>query len=141
MMKPAVCVSLGTYYNEINLKDESEFFFRRAIELDPKMRDSYIRLAQMLVYQGKYKEAYLVIDDMDKNSKYIEDWRIQPWCWRKWKRLQILADCKCWEMKYDEASQLFKEAYNDIVELEDFTEAYNQNFFADLSWLQQKLGK
>lgn len=141
MMKPAVCVSLGTYYNEINLKDEAEFFFRRAIELDPEMRDSYICLAQMLAYQGKYKEAYLVIDDMDKNSKYIEDWRIQPWCWRKWKRLQILADCKCWEMKYDEASQLFKEAYNDIVELEDFTEAYNQNFFTDLSWLQQKLGE
>ena len=44
-------------------------------------------------------------------------------------------------MEYDEAIQLFKEAYNDIVELEDFTEAYNQNFFADLSWLQQKLGK
>ena len=51
-------------------EDESEFFFRRAIELDPKMRDSYIRLAQMLVYQGKYKES---LDTVLKSCALIDE--------------------------------------------------------------------
>jgi len=141
MMRAVICIALGTYYNEIGLFEDAEFYFRKAINFDKTIIDSYIRLAQMLAYQGKYTQVYKVLDNMSKDAKILEDWRLQPWTTKEWKALQIIADAKCWEGKYEEAEELFKKAYKNIEELKDYQEAYNQKFYIDVKWLEDKLGE
>lgn len=139
-MLPSLCCQLGQYYNILKRPDKAETYYKESISLDPSFRDGYIKLAQLLAYQGRYKEVYSIIEQMNKDSVYREDWRVVSYYWRDWKVKQILADAKCWEGKYEEALSLFIEAQHDIKNKSDIQDAISEGFYRDLDFLWSKLG-
>ncbi len=133
-MLPCLCCLIGDSFKSFGMKDDAKYYYRKAILFSETYRDSYIKLAQLLAYQGKSKECYEVLDEMDKKSKKIIDWRISDWVWRDWKRYQIIADAKCWEGKYEEAGEYFQKALEDIRISSDKNDAANEGFYNDLEW-------
>ena len=53
--------------------------------------------------------------------------------------LCVLADAKCWEQKYAEAQELFREAQKDIKTEDDIQDALREGFYNDLQFLLDKL--
>ena len=74
------------FYKEIYLKHKDEIIIG--------VRDGYIKLAQLYAYSNKPLDCYAVLDDMEKNTVYREDWRLVTYYWKPWKTLQIKADAK-----------------------------------------------
>lgn len=140
-MIPGVCNMLGDFSNKLNLKEDAEYFYRLAIKKEPSFRDGYIKLAQLLAYQPRPQEVYQILDEMDKNSKYCEDWRLTTYYWRDWKKYQIIADAKCWELNYNEANEYMAKALEDIKTQDDATDATNEGFFNDYKFIQDKLNE
>ena len=137
-MLPCVYNMIGDFSLKLNKKDDAEYFYRKSINTEPTFRDGYIKLAQLLAYQPRFNEVYEIINAMDKNSVYREDWRVKPYYWRDWKKYQILADAKCWECKYEDAKKYFDLALTDIKNEDDKNDALYENFFQDYAFLMKK---
>ena len=138
MLSPALCM-MGDFSYKLGIKDDAEYFFIKSIEAEPSYRDGYVKLAQLYAYTNQPEACYKIIDQMDRNSKYQEDWRLTTYYWRTWKINQILADAKCWEGKYDEAYYFMSEALKDIRTEDDSNDAKRENFYNDLEFLNNKL--
>lgn len=139
MMLPGTCVAIGDYFNRLNMREDAEIFYSKAIKHCPTMRDGYIKLAQLYAYSGAPKKVYKVIEDMEKNSKYMVDWRLITYYWRNWKKYQIIADAKCWEQKYDEAKKYFELAIEDIKTPDDQRDAYVEGLYNDVEWFNKRI--
>ena len=137
-MLPSTCVLVGKFFNELDLKIDAEFFFKKSLLYDPTLRDGYIRLAQLYAYQGNYQECYDTLNNMEKYSRPASDWRLVDYCWRDWKKFQIAADALCWEGKYKEAYRVFEQAAADIKTSSDIRDAQSENFYEDLQWCADK---
>lgn len=140
-MLPSVLNMLGDFSNYLGMKDDAEFYYRKAIKVEPTHRDGYVKLAQLLAYQPRPQEVYQILTDMEKYSKRQEDWRLTTYYWRNWKIYQIIADAKCWEGKYKEAEEYFIKAIKDIKTDDDKTDAFRENFYSDFNFLSNKLHK
>lgn len=139
MMLPGVCNMIGDYFFDLNIKDDSEYYYKKAIQYDPQLRDSYIKLAKLYSYSGRSQECYQVLDEMKKKSVFKYDWRLITYYWKPWKELQLRANAKSWEAKYDEAVKLFEEAISTIETEDDKRDAINENFFNDYEFAKNKL--
>lgn len=141
MMLSGTCVSIGDYFLQFNMKEDAELFYKKAMAHDPGFRDSYIKLAQMYAYCGRYSDCYLILDLMDIKSVYRVDWRLVSYYWRDWKRYQILADAKCWEGDLKEAGRYFNLALADIKTDDDRKDASEEGFYNDYQWYLINKGK
>ena len=140
-MQPSVLCMLGDFSNHLGLKDDAEFYFRKAIQVEPGYRDGYIKLAQLLAYQPRPQEVYEVLEEANKKSGHQEDWRLTTYYWRDWKINQIIADAKCWERKYDEASQYMQKAMKDLKTEDDHQDAYKEGLFKDAKFIENKINE
>lgn len=138
MISSNMCM-LGDFSNNLNLKQDSEYWFKKAIANEPTLRDGYIKLAQLYAYSGKYVECYSLINDMLLKTQKVEDWRLSTYYWRDWKIYQILAVAKCWEQKYDEANQYFVKAFEDLKTEDDKVDALKEGLYTDFNWLLNHL--
>lgn len=139
MMLPGVCVMLGDYFFRLGMKEDSAFYYKKAIQYDPTVRDGYIKLAQLYAYSDKPLDCYNVLDDMEKSTIYREDWRLVTYYWKPWKTLQIRADAKCWQEKYEEAVEMFEEASKSIITQDDKNDATIEGFYDDYKFALNKL--
>lgn len=140
-MQPSVLCMLGDFSNHIGLKDDAEFYFRKAVKVEPEYRDGYIKLAQLLAYQPRPQEVYKTLKEASEKSKYQEDWRLTTYYWREWKINQILADAKCWEKEYQEASQYMQKALNDLKTKDDYLDATKEGLFEDAKFIEDKINE
>lgn len=140
-MQPSVLCMLGDFSNHLGLKDDAEFYFRKVIKVEPGYRDGYIKLAQLLAYQPRPQEVYEVLEEANRKSRYQEDWRLTTYYWRDWKINQIIADAKCWERKYDEASQYMQKAMEDLKTEDDHQDAYQEGLFEDAKFIENKINE
>ena len=140
-MQPSVLCMLGDFSNHIGLKDDAEFYFRKAMKVEPEYRDGYIKLAQLLAYQPRPQEVYKILKEANEKSKYQEDWRLTTYYWREWKINQILADAKCWEKEYQEASQYMQKALNDLKTKDDYLDATKEGLFEDAKFIEDKINE
>ena len=98
LLLPCTMIMLGDYSSKIvGLNDDAEYWYRKAIKFNPSIRDSYIKLAHLLSRQPRPMEAYKTLDEMYSTSKFIEDFRLQPYYWKEWVIDQIVACAKCYE--------------------------------------------
>lgn len=140
-MQPSVLCMLGDFSNHIGLKDDAEFYFRKAMKIEPEYRDGYIKLAQLLAYQPRPQEVYKTLKEANEKSKHQEDWRLTTYYWREWKINQILADAKCWEKEYQEASQYMQKALNDLKTKDDYLDATREGLFKDAKFIENKINE
>lgn len=139
LMLPSISCFIADMFNNLNLKKEAEFFYKRALDFDETFRDAYIKLAQLYAYQpNKFNECYATIEEMERKSKFIADWRINSIMWRPWKKFQILADAACWEGRYQKAKELIEKGLEDIKTEDDKKDAINENFYNDLEFINNK---
>ena len=138
-MLPATLCMLGDFLYRLDMRDDAEFYYRKAIKVEPQYRDGYIKLAQLLAYQPRPQEVYQVLDEMTRKSKYIEDWRLTTYYWKDWKTNQIIADAKCWEQKYQEAAQYMQKAIDSLKTDDDIADAKRENLFVDAKFIEDKL--
>ena len=139
MMLPSTCICIADYLNRLQINDDAEYYYKKAISCDNKMRDGYIKLGQLYAYTGRYQDAYSIIEEMDKKTVKVTDWRLVSYFWRDWKRYQILADAKCWEGDLNTAGDYFKLALEDIKTEDDRVEAFENGFYNDFDWYITKL--
>ena len=137
-MLPSVLNMLGDFSNKLGLKDDAEYWYKKSIEVEPSFRDGYIKLAQLLAYQPRPQEVYRIIDKMNNNSIYNEDWRLTTYYWRNWKFYQIIADAKCWEKKYKDAYFNALMALEDIKTKDDEADAMSEGFYNDFNFIKEK---
>lgn len=140
-MLPATLNMLGDFSSRLNQKDDAEYWYRKSIKTEPIYRDGYIKLAQLLAYQPRPQEVYQVLDEMKKNSRYVEDWRLTTQYWRNWKLNQVIADAKCWEGKYQEAAQYMQLAIDDLKTSDDYQDATRENLFVDAKFIEDIINK
>ena len=141
LMLPSLCCRIGDTFWKMGIREDSEFYYRRALYYDDTFREAYIRLAQVCAYQpGKYNECYRILDEMQSKSAYVADWRLVDYYWRDWKVKQIFADAACWEGNYAKALMLIQEALQDIKTKDDENDAYTEGFYNDLSFILEKNG-
>lgn len=136
---PSIANQLGNYCNKLKMNNEADFFYKRAIEFNPSLRDSYMDYAQFLVWNGRYGEADQILNDGLEKSQRVYDWREADCNWT-WRPLQIEADILCWRGHYTEALQKFQEAQTYLNGVNDTQEALRHGFYGDYEWLRKKLG-
>ena len=137
-MYPCLATQIAQFLHYCGSDKEAEFFFNKAFEIDNTYRETYIKYAQMLAYTNRFEDVYRIIENMDKNSIEIDDWREPKWLWSSWKRTQILADAKSWEGKYQEALSMMLKAESEMDDA-DKEDALREGFFYDLSFMKNKV--
>lgn len=140
LMKPATALEIARLYMDQGAKEEAEFFFKRAIELDPRIADSYISYAQWLAYQGRPGDSFAVLKEKHEKSVVIEDWRTRPFQNTSWKEKQIIADNMCWLNQYELAWAIIQSALNEIEETGAQDNARTAGFYNDYDFIKNKLG-
>ena len=141
LMLPIICCRLGDAFSKMDVKEDAEFYYKKALYYDPSLREAYMKLAQLYAYQpGKYAECYSTLNEMHLKSKYIVDWRLVDYFWRDWKLNQILADAACWEGNYPKALELIQKALEDIKTKDDMNDAAVEGFYGDMQFIYEKNG-
>lgn len=140
-MFPSVCTALGDYFRRFRQNDDAEFYYKKAIKADSASRDGYIKLAQLYAYTNRSIEAYGLIEEMEAKTRRVEDWRLQPYLWRDWKKYQILGCAKSWEGKNFEAKAYMDAAFNDIKTNDDRADAYREGFYSDYDFICKQIEK
>lgn len=131
---------IGDAFYKLNVRDEAEHWYKKAIKIDPKCRDGYMKLAQLYAYQATPDLVFKTLDDMDRNSTILYDWKCQAIYNREWKLNQILADAKCWEGNYQEAARLMQLALNDVKQ-DDYLDASREGLFKDAKFIENKINE
>ena len=137
-MMPALCGLLGSCFDYGPTRDIAQAFFKHGLKADPKTRTLYIKLAASLVYSGKPNAALEVLDLMEKNSVFVEDWRFSPVDWRDFRKLQIKANAFSWKRDYDTAYTIFQQAEKDIKTEDDRRDASSFGFFDDMEFARTR---
>lgn len=141
LMLPSLCCRIGNAFWKLGIKEDAEFYYKRALYYDPTFREAYISLAQLYAYQpDRYNDCYRVVKEMQEKSRYAVDWRLVDYYWRDWKVKQILADAVCWEGNYAKALTLIMEAIQDLKTDDDKRDALAEGFYGDLDFILEKNG-
>ena len=141
MMRPTTALALAEEYSKLHMVPEAEFYFKRAIELDEHIIDSYVRYSQWLAYQGRPGDALSVLQKGKKNGRLHQDWRTLPWLNTHWKHAQIVADCLCWLEQYEAAWAVISQAYDEVKDTGEENNAMSEGFFNDYEFIKEKVGK
>lgn len=136
---PAIACLIGRGLEITGLKEDAMYFYKRAMQYGPNVRDGYIRYAQAAAYMGQSEEAYKTLGLMECKTIFIPDWRLVQYYWRDWKRLHIIGVAKSWEGQYEECKRIFDMALKDIKTEDDRKEAAAEGFFYDYDWVVKKL--
>lgn len=118
-------------------RDEAISYLKKSIEKVPTFRSSYIWLAQIYAYSNKPQETYNTLSLMNRQSRKQNNWKIPGWVNSSWKELQIIADAKAWEGKYEEAYNLISQAYDQITNAEVGL-AITTKFYEDYKFIKAK---
>lgn len=127
-------------FNKEGLSDEAEFFFKKAIEYEPRLKDNYMRYAQFLAYQGRPLEALEQIRISKEKAVRLNDWREVDYFWKPWKESQIKADAYCWLGDYNLAWEEINRGLNSMTCEDDRNEARGEGFYSDFEFIKNKLG-
>lgn len=133
---PYFVLAIGDVFNVWDMDDEAKYFYKKALELAPYLRQSYINYGIFAAYHGDYITALHLMDEMEEKipDKY-PTWYECDYNWT-WRPYQVRAVAKCWEGKYKEAKTLFEHAINTYLTTEiDMAEANLHGFFNDYKWL------
>lgn len=128
-------------YDKAGLIEEAEFFYKRAIEFEPRLKDNYMRYAQFLVYHGRPMEALNILKESKIKSKRLYDWREVDYYWRDWKESQIKAGAYCWLGDYNLALSEIHNGLQDIITETDKQEAASEGFYSDYEFIKNKIKK
>lgn len=133
---PFFALIIADVYNRRGLRDDAEHFYKRALEIAPHLRQPYISYASMLAYQGRYAEAFKLLDEMGRRvpEKY-STWYECDYNWT-WRPMQIRAVACCWMGQFDIAKKVFEDADRAYIQTQtDRNEAEAEGFYADWQWL------
>ena len=136
---PPIIKFLALYFEKNCCPQEAEFFYKRAIEFEPTLKDSYICYAQFLVYQGRPLEALEQLSLSRERAVHIKDYRDREYAWSVWKERQIEADAYCWLGAYDLAWQKINEGKNSLHTEDEIREATSMGFYTDYNFIQNKI--
>lgn len=139
LLLSGIACLIGRGFDILGLKEDALYYYKRAIQFEPTIRDGYIRYAQAAAYMGHSQEAYETLGVMDSRTKFVPDWRLNQYYWRDWKKLQIIAVAKSWEGLYGESKQFFEAGLQDIKTEDDYKDAATEGFFNDYTWVLNKL--
>ena len=117
---------------------EAEFFFKRAIELEPRLKDNYMAYAQFLAYQGRGLGALEQIRLSKEKSVHLQDWRELDYMWSEWKESQIKADAYAWLGEYQLAWLEINRGLHSMKSKKDRYEARCEGFFSDYAFIKEK---
>ena len=127
-------------FNNVGLEKEAEFFYKRAIEHEPRLKDNYMYYAQFLAYHGRPFEALEQIRISKQKAVRLSDWRELDYMWSQWKESQIKADAYCWLGDYELAWKEINKGLNSMTSDKDRYEARGEGFFSDYDFIKNKLG-
>ena len=134
---PFFTLAIADIYKNLGLKEDAEFYYKRALAIAPHLRQPYISYASFAAYNGKHELAIQLLDDMEEHAptKY-STWYECDYNWT-WKPLQIRAVAYCWAGKYQEAGELFRKVVGEYLITDvDKAEATANNFYGDYNWLK-----
>ena len=138
LLLPCTLIMLGDYSSKIvGLDDDAEYWYRKAIKFNPSIRDSYIKLAHLLSRQPRPMEVYKTLDEMYSTSKFIEDFRLQPYYWEEWTIDQIVACARCHEGRLEDATKIMQHAIDQLNTNDKIVDAYREGLFEDASWIER----
>ena len=142
MMLPATALEIAKLFEKMpEKKEETEFFYKRAIEYDTTYRDSYFFYARWLGYQGRPTESLKVLQEGLTKSRRHYDWRELNVVWEDWFVAQLKAVAYSWLGEYEYACCLMEEAEQNMVSSYQKKEASSYGFYTDFDFIKRKLGK
>lgn len=140
-MLPCVLKMLGEFSENLGIKEDAEYYYKKAIEAEPTLIDGYMKLAQLYAYTNRSQQCYQLLDTMREKAVRKEDWRLTTYYWREWKYNQIVADAKCWEKKYEEAASYAVKALDDLKTQDDIIDAAREGLYGDIKFIEGKTGR
>lgn len=137
---PFFTLAIADIYKAHGLKEEAEFFYKKALRIAGHLRQPYISYAQMAAYNGQHELALALMDEMEaKVPEKYSTWYECDYNWT-WKPMQIRAVAHCWAGEYTEAWQIFENTESIFIRTPvDETEAEANGFYADWQWLKDYL--
>lgn len=140
-IKSALAQYIAEAYAGLGMRDEAEFYFRKAIETHPYSRDPYLVYAFFKAYGGDPATARSILYDMEHIAiEPVHSWYELDYDWT-WRPLHVKAVIFCWEGMYAEALETFKKAENLYITTEkDRSEAEANGFYNDYGWLKERMG-
>lgn len=131
-------MGIADMYNRLGLGKEAEFFYKRAIEFEPRLKDNYMKYAQFLAYHGRSLEAIEQLRISKEKCVKLHDWREVDYYWKPWKEHQIRADAYCWLGDYALAWEEINRGKDSMTCNDDKTEAGWEGFWSDYSFIEEK---
>ena len=125
-------------FDKSGLPAEAEFFYKRAIEFEPRLKDNYMRYAQFLAYHGRPLEALEQIKISKEKAVKLNDWREIDYFWKPWKESQIKADAYAWMGDYQLAWLEINRGLCSMTCKDDRNEARSEGFFSDYAFIKEK---
>lgn len=125
-------------FSRVGCEEEAEFFFKKAISYEPRLKDNYMQYAQFLVYHGRPLEAMEQLSISKQKASHLDDWRELDYMWSEWKECQIKADCYAWLGDYDMAWKIIQQGKAAIKTQKDITESGWEGFWSDYSFIEAK---
>ena len=68
-------------YSELNYKDEAEYWYKKAINEAPKLREGYVELGYLYYKLEDYKNAYDILNESLKIKSRSQDYINEDFCW------------------------------------------------------------
>ena len=133
-----IAKELAVDFDKVGCADEAEFFYKKALEYEPRLKDSYMQYGQLLAYHGRPLEALKVLEESKQKARRLYDWRELDYMWSEWKEAQLRADCYCWLGDYDLAWKTIREGAKYIRLPKDVTESGYEGFAGDYNFCKGK---
>lgn len=139
---PFFILAMADIYNGWGLKEDAEYFYKKALNIAGHLRQPYISYASFAAYNNKPDLAIKLIDDMERTiPERYSTWYEADYNWT-WKPLQIKAVAYCWAGEYNKALKIFKQIKKKYLKTSiDKSEAFANNFYNDYNWLKDFLKK
>lgn len=68
-------------YSELNYKEEAEYWYKKAINEAPKLREGYVELGYLYYKLEDYKNAYDILNESLKIKSRSQDYINEDFCW------------------------------------------------------------
>lgn len=138
---PAASFMCADAYAALGLYDDAEYWYERAIKLNPDVTESYMRMAQFYARTSQIEKGWKALERCDANGKEIHDWRLADWIYRTWKRKQIEGLLYYNNAEFDKAKKAFDEGFADIKTQSDANEAHSERFYSDREAIELAINK
>lgn len=138
---PFFILAMADIYKNLGMAEDAEHYYKKALAVASYLRQPYISYASFLAYQGEYRMAFFLLDEMEKKvpQKY-STWFETDYNWT-WRPMQIRAVAECHAGNYLKAFSTFREAEDMYIKTPiDIAEANFNGFYDDYRWLTDYLG-